>query len=72
MQIELGGKVFNVYITRKNNKNMYLRVKPDGIYISCNYFVTKGMILSFITANEDSIIESDNRLQKKEQNKQCP
>ncbi len=70
MQIELGGKVFNVYITRKNNKNMYLRVKPDGIYISCNYFVTKGMILSFITANEDSIIESDNRLQKKEQKKE--
>ncbi len=70
MQIELGGKVFNVYITRKNNKNMYLRVKPDGIYISCNYFVTKGMILSFITANEESIIESDSRLQRKEQKKE--
>ena len=70
MQIELGGKVFNVYITRKNNKNMYLRVKPDGIYISCNYFVTKGMILSFITANEESIIESDSRLKRKEQKKE--
>ena len=51
MQIELGGKVFNVFITRKNNKNMYLRVKPDGIHISCHYFVTKSMILNFITDN---------------------
>ena len=70
MQIEIGGKVFNVFITRKNNKNMYLRVKADGIHISCNYFVTKGMILSFIMANEDAIIENDNRIQKKEKKKE--
>ena len=70
MQIELGGKVFNVFITRKNNKNMYLRVKADGIHISCNYFVTKSMILNFITDNEDSIIDSDNRIQKKEKKKE--
>ena len=70
MEIELGGKIFKVFITRKNNKNMYLRVKADGIYISCNYFVTKSMILSFIMNNERSIIESDKRLQKKEQKKE--
>ena len=33
MQIEINGKLYDVYITRKNNKNMYLRVKEDGIYI---------------------------------------
>ena len=64
MQIKLGDKIFNVYVTRKNNKNMYLRVKADGIYISCNYFVTNGMIKSFILNNEKAIVEGDKRFQK--------
>ena len=70
MQIKLGDKIFNVYVTRKNNKNMYLRIKPDGIYISCNYFVTNGMIKTFILNNEKSIIESDKRIQNKERKKE--
>ncbi len=70
MEIELGGKVFNVIITRKNIKNMYLKIKPDGLYISCNYFVTKGMILSFIADNEESILKSDTIVQKREQKKE--
>ena len=37
MQILLGGKVFDVFITKKKIKNMYLRVKADGIYITCNH-----------------------------------
>ena len=70
MQIELDGEIYDVFITRKNNKNMYLRIKADGIHISCNYFVTKGMILSFIMANKDAIIESSNRIKKKEKKKE--
>ncbi len=70
MQIELDGNMFNVFITRKNNKNMYLRIKADGLYISCNYFVTKGMITSFILANKKSILENSERLKKKEQKKE--
>ena len=70
MQIVLGDINFNVYITRKSIKNMYLRVKVDGIYISCNHLVTKGMILSFIKTNQESIIDAYNRLQKKEQKKE--
>lgn len=70
MQIELKGQLFNVFIEKKNNKNMYLRVKPDGIYITCNYFVTKSMILDFITKNEDSIIKMNSKIQKKEQKKE--
>ena len=69
MQIKLGEKLFNVFITRKNNRNMYLRVKPDGLYISCNYLTPKSMIVSFIMQNEDSILESDKRLQVKEKKK---
>ena len=48
MEITLDNKTFKVFIAKKNNKNMYLRVKKDGIYITCNYFVTKGLIKSFI------------------------
>ena len=70
MQIKLGDKLFDVYITRKNNKNMYLRVKADGIHISCNYLMPKSFIISFIKQNEESILESDKRLQKKEQKKE--
>ena len=70
MEVELGGKVFKVIITRKNIKNMYLKIKPDGLHISCNYFVTKGMILSFITDNEESILKSDEVIQKREQKKE--
>ena len=70
MQIELDGILFDVFITRKNNKNMYLRIKPDGIYISCNYFVTKGMIISFIVSNKDSIIKTSEKLRRKEKKKE--
>ena len=70
MQIELGDKIFDVFITKKSIKNMYLRVKIDGIYITCNHFVSKGMIKSFILSNEKSIIDSDKRLQKKEKKKE--
>ncbi len=70
MEIELDGKNFKVFITRKSIKNMYLKVKVDGLYISCNRLITKGMILSFIESNKKMIIEADKRLQKKEKKKE--
>ena len=48
MQVEINNKIYDVYITRKNNKNMYLRVKEDGIYITCNYLTPKILIKTFI------------------------
>lgn len=66
MTITLNNQTFNVFITRKNNKNMYLRVKKDGIYITCNYFVTNSMIKSFIEKNEDDIIRMYETVQRKE------
>ena len=66
MTITLNNQTFNVFITRKNNKTMYLRVKKDGIYISCNYFVTASMIKSFIMKNEEDIIRMYETVQRKE------
>lgn len=70
MEIYLDGIKFNVFITRKNIKNMYLRVKSDGIYISCHYLVSKGMILSFIENNSSSIVKTYEKVQKKEAKKE--
>ena len=70
MSVELGGKLIEVFIVKKNNKNMYLRIKEDGIHISCNYFVTKSMILNFIMSNEKMIVEAYDRLQKKKEKKE--
>lgn len=67
MQIDINGKIYNVYITRKNNKNMYLRVKEDGIYITCNYLTPKYLIKSFIESNISSIVKMDNHVQKKKE-----
>ncbi len=69
MTIELDGTTYNVFITRKNNKNMYLRVKSDGIYITCNYLVTKSLIINFIKNNKESVIKEYNRQQRKEEKK---
>ena len=66
MTITLNNQTLNVFITSKNNKNMYLRVKKDGIYISCNYFVTASMIKSFIMKNEEDIIRMYETVQRKE------
>ena len=66
MKITIKDQTFNVFITRKNNKNMYLRVEKDGIYITCNYFVTNSMIKSFIEKNEDDIIRMNETVQRKE------
>lgn len=70
MEVELDGQIVNVTITRKNNKNMYLRVKYDGIHIYCNYLVPKRMILNFIYANKDSILEELERSKRKEKKKE--
>ncbi len=66
MKITIKDQTFNVFITKKNNKNMYLRVKKEGIYITCNYFITNSMIKSFIEKNEDDIIRMNETVQRKE------
>jgi predicted metal-dependent hydrolase len=70
MEVVIEGKTFQVFIEKKNNKNMYLRVKKDGIYITANYLVPKSMILNFIDKNANSIIKMDEKVQKKEQKKE--
>ena len=56
MKYELDGIEYDVIINKKNNKNLYIRVKEDmKIYVSCNYFTTKGMIEKVLNENKNSL-----------------
>lgn len=66
---------YDVIIEKKNNKNIYIRVKEDlKIYITCNYLVSKSALEKLIEDNKTSIInmiekqQSKNNHKKEEQN----
>ena len=47
---------YNVIIEKKNNKNIYIRVKDDlNIYVTCNYFCTKKQIIDILDKNIESV-----------------
>ena len=70
MKYELDGIEYNVIINKKNNKNLYIRVKEDmNIYVSCNYFTTRGMIEKVLNENKNSLRKMLNKVEtKKEKN----
>lgn len=66
MKYELDGIEYNVIINKKNNKNLYIRVKDDmNIYVSCNYFTTKGMIERVLNENKASLRKMLNSIKNK-------
>lgn len=67
--IDLDGKKLKVVISRKNNKNMYLRLKEDlSIYITCNYLTSDKSIIKFIEKNKESVFKMI-EVQKKKNDK---
>ena len=70
MKYELDGIEYNVIINKKNNKNLYIRVKEDmNIYVSCNYFTTNGMIEKVLNDNKDSLRRMLSKVNTKNENK---
>ena len=56
MKFEIDNKLYDVIITRKNNKNTYIRVKSDlGIYVTTSYFATKSGIMRLLEKNKIEI-----------------
>ena len=52
MKYELDNTVYDVQIIRKNNKNIYIRVKEDlNIYITCNYLTSERTIKKLLDDN---------------------
>ncbi len=67
MEVIINDKKYLVFIEKKPIKNIYLRVKENGIYISCNRFVSDSFIKSFIYKNSDYIEKSYKKIQKKKE-----
>lgn len=65
MDFILDGKAYEVVIERKNNKNLYIRVKEDmKIYITCNYLTTKNSIKKILEENKSALIKMINKASK--------
>jgi len=66
MKYVLDNIEYEVIIEKKNNKNLYIRVKEDGkIYVTCNYLTTKNMILKVLNENTIALRKMLNRIEKK-------
>ena len=55
MKYTLDGIEYDVIIEKKNNKNLYIRVKGDGIHVTCNYFTSKHTIKKVLDENTKSL-----------------
>lgn len=65
MNFELDNIVYEVIIQRKNNKNLYIRVKEDmKIYVTCNYFTTKLEIKRILNENKDALRKMVKKINK--------
>lgn len=52
MKYTLDGVEYDVIIKKKNNKNLYIRVKEDKcIYVTCNYLTSKNFIKNILDNN---------------------
>lgn len=70
MKVEIDKHILEVFITKKRQKNTYIRVKEDlNIYVTTNYFTTKEDILKLIENNITSISRMITRQEKKQQSK---
>lgn len=62
---------YNVNIIKKNNKNTYIRIRNNEIYITTNYFVSKSYIKQLLDKNYCTIkkmIEKENKKIEKNNN----
>lgn len=52
MQYEVNGKMYDVEIIKKNNKNTYIKIKDDlTIYVTTNYLVSNSSIKKLLDEN---------------------
>lgn len=71
MKYLLNGIYYDVSITRKANKNTYIRVKDGLIKVTTSYFVSDKQIMKILNDNQPFLIKSiekNNTKQKKDEN----
>lgn len=65
METKIKGETYLVKIIKKNNKNIYFRVKEDlVIYVTAPYLTSDKKVLNLIKENEDSIYKMILRIKK--------
>ena len=57
MYFEYNNVLYNIKLIKKNNKNTYIRVRNNEIYITTNFLVSNNSIRKLITENRDAIIK---------------
>lgn len=71
MQYELDNQLYDVIIAKKNNKNIYIRVKEDmRIYVTCNYLTTDRSIINILNDNKVSLRKMIEKVQNQNKNKE--
>lgn len=70
MNYQIDNQTYEVVIIKKNNKNTYIRVKPDmKIYVTTNYFTSKHFIKKLLDENIKDVKKMLNiQNQKQEKN----
>lgn len=58
---------YKIEIIKKNNKNIYIRVKGGKVIITCNYFTSQRKIDKLIKDNYSSILKMIEKDKKKEE-----
>lgn len=70
MTYQIDGETYEVIIEKKNNKNLYIRVKEDlSILVTTNYLTTKHQIIDILDKNESYLRKMINK-RKQELEKQ--
>ena len=65
MYVTLGNNQVEVVIERKNNKNIYFRIKEDlRLHITCNKWVSEREVKRLIESNNDSLTKMYNKMNK--------
>lgn len=64
MKYILDGVEYDVIIEKKNNKNLYIRVKEDGIHVTCNYLTSKNAIDKVLKENASTLRKMVKHLEK--------
>ena len=66
MKLEIDGIIYDVIIEKKNNKNMYLRVKEDlNIYVTTSYLTPNYLIKKFVKENVPFIKKQIEKMEKR-------
>lgn len=53
----LNGKQYNVFVTKKAQRNIYYRLKSDGFHVSCPYLTPRSTIVSGLNQFADRLLK---------------